>query len=626
MLPLVRSLPALVLALAAVESLLVRFELEHRPTDWRLFLQAALLWLVLGALACLPAWGSLRLWRRWRKTEDVEPSGSARILPAVVLAGWMAGPVLVHATLDRYTGLDGNTAALASIRPWLEAAGVVAVLLLVLFGLWKAGGRLASRAAVLALCLLSVGVGLFLPWRPASVGAAPGGQRPNLLLLVWDTLRADRTQPYGYERETTPHLARLAAESVVFEDVRSVSCFTFTSHLSMLTGVHPSTHGARLLSMRYDPRRATSIADTLRREGYRTGAFVGTDVLAGRTGIRHGFEVYDDQVDPLVCDTRAWQLVHDVQVVLARMFPVLRYNGRPHWIQDFQRPADEVLEGALAWIRDEDPRPWFCMVNLYDVHWPYVPGEDGRTRLVRPYAGPLDGYLFRSDAWEEGYAIQEEDAQHVSDLYDAEILDLDAAVDVFLGELDLGGGNTAVVMTSDHGEAFGEAGRWKHEDITEPQVQVPLIVRRAEPSPTGSRVSAPASGVDTAPTLLGLAGLPLPAGCEGYDLLSGEVPADREILVEDRDRRDPRDVRIAWYRGSWKLVRKGLGEDVVFELFDLETDPVGEVDVSAEHPDVLEALSRELTEWREAADARDARDAEEVRGQADALRALGYGG
>ena len=626
MLPLLRSLPALVLVVAAVESLLVRFELEHRPTEWRLFLQAALLWLVLGALACLPAWGSLRLWRRWRRDGGTKPPGATGVVPALVLAGWMVGPVLVHATLDRYTGLDGNTMALASIRPWLEAAGILGAMLAVLFALWKAGGRLASRLPVLALCLLSVGAGLFLPWRPAAVGAAPGGARPNLLLVVCDTLRADRTQPYGYERETTPHLARLAEESVVFEDVRSVSCFTFTSHLSMLTGVHPSTHGARLLSTRYDPRRATSIAETLRREGYRTGAFVGTDVLSGRTGIRHGFEVYDDQVDPPVCDTRGWQLVHDAQVVLARTFPVLRYNGRPHWIQDFQRPADEVLANALRWIRDEDPRPWFCLVNLYDVHWPYVPGEAGRARLVRPYAGPLDGYLFRSDAWREGYVIREEDARHVSDLYDAEILDLDAAVDSYLGELDLGAGGTAVVMTSDHGEAFGEAGRWKHEDITEPQVRVPLIVRRAEPSPTGSRVSAPASGVDTAPTLLGLAGLPVPADVEGYDLLSGDIPADRKILVEDRDRRDPMDVRIAWYRGPWKLVRNGLGEEVVFELFDLATDPVGEVDVSAEHPDVLEALSRELTEWREKADAEEARGAEEMRGQADALRALGYGG
>lgn len=608
----------------------MRLELFHRPTELRLFLETCVLWTCLALFALLPAWVTLRLLaarQRRRRGPDAELSPLA---PAQILGAWMVVPVVLHATLDRHTGLYGNLDSFLAVQPWLEACGVL-LALGVLFLLFHLLALLARRITVgplaVALLALSSLAGSFLPWRAESAAlAGSDGTRPNLLLLVWDTTRADRLQPYGYERETTPHLARLAEESVLFEDSRSVSCFTFTSHLSMLTGVRPSTHGARLLSTRYDPRRATSIAETLREAGYRTGAFVGTDVLAGRTGIRRGFDVYDDRVDPPVCDTRGWKMVHDVQAVLARLLPGLGNNGQPHWFQDFQRPATEVLDRAAAWIDDDDPRPWFCMVNLYDVHWPYLPTSTACARLVRPYAGPLDGYLFRSDRYTRGFEMGEEDARHISDLYDAELFELDAQVDAFLGEIDLAAGGTAVVMTSDHGEAFGEAGRWKHEDITEPQVRVPLIVRLPEPAPSARRVTEPTSGIDVAPTLLRLAGLEVPGDVQGLDLLGGELPAGRALLVEDRDRMDPRDVRIAYYSGPWKLLRAGLGEEAVFELYDLRVDPVGEIDVSAAHPEERVRLIAEMIALRGDAEEEDLDVGEELRGQADALRALGYAG
>ena len=630
---LLRSLVVLVPAFGAVESFLVRLDLPHRPVEARLFLQAALLWLVFGLLALGPAWITLRVLRRGPR-DDAEHGENWSPLPALVLLAWMAAPVLAHGVIDRYTGLSGSMAALASLRPWLEVAGVFAALGVALvgvaFGAAKLGASLRPGAVAAAVFASSLVVGLFLPWRfgssPDPAGSDAPDARPNLLLLVWDTMRVDRLTPYGYGRETTPHLAKLAEEAIVFEEARSVSCFTFTSHLSMLTGVHPSSHGARLLDMRYHPVRAPSIADVLRRAGYRTGGFVGTDVLAGRTGIRYGFEEYDDRVDPPVCDTRAWKLVHDVQSVLAQKVPALRHNGLPHWIQDFQRPASEVLGAALAWIEEDDPRPWFCMVNLYDAHWPYVPTGPGRAALVRDYDGPLDGYLFRSDAWRKGYEMGEEDARHVSDLYDAEVYDLDLAVDAFLSRLGLDDGKTALLMTSDHGEAFGEAGRWKHEDITEPQVRVPLLVRRAGTHPAGARRTVRASGVDVAPTLLGLAGLTPPPETEGVDLLAEGTPEDRDILIEDRDQLSPTHVRVALYRGPWKLVRSGLGEEVTFALFDLDRDPIGETDVSAAHPEVLAALTQALEDRRRRADLEDAAGVEGGGGPIDALRGLGYAG
>ncbi len=616
---LLAALPFLALVLGAAETVMARAELPWRPRDPALAWQASLLWLALGALALAPAWLTLRLLRRRDRSGPWPPA---------VLLGWMALPIAVHGVLDRHTQLGGATRGLASARTALEVGATLAVGLALLWILarllrglrGRALAALAAGAALLAATLLPPRAAAQpAPARDAGAGAG----RPNLLLLVWDTCRSDRLQPYGFERPTSPGLADLAQQSVVFERSLSTSVFTFTSHLSLLTGVYPSTHGARLLRMRYDPTRATSIATTLRAAGYRTGAFVGTDVLAGRTGLRDGFERYDDQVDPPVCDTRAWQAVHDVQTLLAARFPGLRNNGEPHWFQRFQRPAGAVLARALAWLREDDPRPWFCFVNLYDVHWPYVPDERAARELVGPYAGAVDGYLFRSDRWRAGQAISEDDRRHVRELYEAEIRQLDGAVSGFLDALALERGGTAVLVTADHGEAFGERDQWYHEDIGEVQVRVPFLVRRPEPAPQGERRRTPVSGVDVAPTLLALAGLPPPEDMEGRDALALPEDAPRTLFVEDRDHPDPRDVRIALYEQGYKLVRHGLGSDARYELYDLSHDPGALHDLAAERPDVLARLRALLDVRRAAFDEEEAQQAADG-GLSDALYGLGY--
>ncbi|MFT5292568.1 MAG: arylsulfatase A-like enzyme, partial [Planctomycetota bacterium] len=583
--PLLKALPLFVIVLAALEAARLRIDLPYRPQDSGLFLQAALLWGIYGALGLLPA--ALVL----RQVGGAQAEGDRWVgspVPFLVLAGVVACPVLLHQRLDRYVGLGGSLETLKSLWPWLDLA-VTLVLWVSL--LWVLGqvfkrARIGSGRVALLLGLGALVVGLFLPWRgsgkfiAANVASttSPPADRPNVLLLVWDTVRARSATPFGYDRDTTPHLAELSEQSTVYEDARSVSCFTFTSHLSMFSGVLPSKHGGRLTSMGYRLDRADHVARAFQEAGYRTGGFVGTDVLSGRTGIRYGFERYDDQVDPLVCDTLAWSLLHDIQAFLGSRVPAFANNGLPHWIQDFQRPGDQVLDEALSWINQADERPWFCMVNLYDAHWPYLPKGAGKEQFVGDYDGPLDGYFFRSDAWVDGYEIQPADAAHLVDLYDAEINDLDLLVDGFLDQLSLDLGGTAVLMTADHGEAFGEAGVWKHEDIFEPQVHIPFLVRTAEVTPEGRRVGGFVSGIDVAPTLLGLAGLDELLGkldMDGLNLASADPTPERVILVEDRDHMDPLEVTVVLYSGPWKLVRRGLGEEKHYSLHDLRTDQNG---------------------------------------------------
>jgi len=435
----IRALPVLALVVAAVDTFFVRGAHGHRPVEAGLFFQTAILWGVFGLIAMPFAWIVASLLRRIAKLGEDEPCGGAGI---AALLGCMVFPVLAHGRLDQFTSLGQDISGLMTPRPWLEVLLVFVGLLIVARLLVRPLSSPLVKPLGVLLIILATLSGSFLP---GSLGSSEStstkapADAPNLLLLVWDTTRSKSLSPYGYDRETTPKLAEFAEKATLFEEARSVSCFTLTSHLSMLTGTYPSHHGARMTRMRIDPRATPTIASMLRDAGYRTGGFVGTGVLRANTGIVQGFDTYDDQVDPPICDSAAWGLVHDVQSVLAKFGPLFNNNGRPHWIQDFQRPAPEVLDHALEWIQDEDdPRPWFCFINLYDVHWPYLPEGDGRERFVSDYEGLVDGFVFRSDSYtrpsgaKKGSRLSADDWKHLTELYDAEMFELDARVDTFL--------------------------------------------------------------------------------------------------------------------------------------------------------------------------------------------------
>ncbi len=645
--PRLAALPFLALSFGALDTLLVRWTHGHRELDRALFWQTCLMWLAYGALALIPA-ALVPWWRRRRaRRRDLVPAAATSAETIAALAAWTGGPVLVHARINRHTNIGGDVSGLLSFEALLDLlVAALAIWLLIVVTrvlLTRLGGlRLAG-----GLTLASLAAGLLLSFHRAPVAthaAVDSGDRPNVLLLVWDTTRSPSLSLHGYDRQTTPHLARLAEDALVFENARSVSSYTFTSHLSMLTGVYPSHHGARLVRQTFSPHETPTVVEDFARAGYRTGAFVGTGVLRAQTGFAWAFEEFDDLVDPPVCDTFGWAVLHDVQSVLAELVPALHNNGLPHWFQDFQRPAAEVLRSAAAWIDEPDPRPWFCLVNLYDVHWPYVPDDEARERWVDPYDGPIDGYLKRGDdfgrhklALKADPNQREVGKRHVAQLYDAEMWDLDRVVDAFLRGLDLD--RTAILMTSDHGVAFGEKGRWEHDGILECQLRVPFVVRPPGGAPGGRRIDWPVSGIDVGPTLLALAGIEgtageptkgdVPVRFLGTDLLkvAEDPPRPRALLVEDRDHLNHEDIRLALYQDQWKLVRLGLGEKTAWMLYDLAADPDGFENIAAEHPEVVERLAERLNELRAVWGVDDREDSEAgANDNMDALKALGYAG
>jgi choline-sulfatase len=435
-----------------------------------------------------------------------------------------------------------------------------------------------------------------------------GGPRftgANVVLVTVDTLRRDHLAPYGAPFETVA-ASRLAREGVVFEDAVSHVPLTLPSHASLFTGLLPRRHGVRDNGGFVLGQDATTLAELLLRDGYRTAGFVGSYVLHSRWGIAQGYETYDDSFDYSGLESRS--------------------------LTDVERPAGSVVDRAIEWLRAKHrgERPFHLWVHLYDPHEPYAPPEEYRRRARTAYAG------------EVMYA-------------DAQVARLLEALDALSLRR-----NTVVVALADHGESLGEHGESTHGIfLYGATLDVPLIIAPPTGAGPGSfplalagrRVSGLARLVDVTPTVLDLVGLPVPEGLDGASLLpmlaheraptvasapTGSSPATKDSGDDPPDALDgpvsfaetyyPR-FHYGWNElfavetGRWKLVRAPRPE-----LYDLRSDPRELHDVKDQHPRVAATLAAQLG----AAQPRKAGE-EPAPGKVDPealerLKALGYVG
>jgi len=458
-------------------------------------------------------------------------------------------------------------------------------------------GRWASLAA--ALLAPSCGEG--------SDDRGPAAQPPRgAILISVDTLRADHLGCYGYERATSPAIDGLAARGALFEEVVSSAPWTVPAHMSMLTGLYPRTHGVDAHG-KVLPSETKTLAEHLAAEGFATAAIVNGPML-NRQSFGRGFRQYD--------------------------FVPTRVRGRPEPTLPVGSYAVEILARAREWLAKNRASRFFLFLHLYDVHSDYEAEPAFRAQFARPYTGVADGtsrqlhaYLERTEgepAW--GPA----DAQHLVDLYDAEIRQLDAALAGFLTFLDDSGlaRETLVVLTSDHGEEFLEHGGVLHGTTLHREVlHVPLLL--AGPGiPGGTRYRGEVSPVDLFQTLTGLLGASTPPGLEGIDLAAAwrepaAWPPERAVFSEARNWPgiEEGDFRGSVREGPWTLhFDKKSG---VQQLFQLEQDPAELHDAAREHPDLVQRLQGELDAFL--ASGRAPLEAEPLgEEELKALQALGY--
>jgi arylsulfatase A-like enzyme len=422
-------------------------------------------------------------------------------------------------------------------------------------------------------------------------GADP--EPPSLVVVTLDTVRADHLGCYGYPRPTSPHLDAFAKRATRFERALATSPWTVPSHASLFTGLYPFEHGAvsflpegpvpRNVSP-LDPAR-TTLAEALAREGYVTAAFVANaGFLHPSLGLDQGFALY-----------------------------------APH------REAGRNLNARIfAWLDAVGDRPFFLFVNYMDAHRPY-----NTAPLPGAVAAERDPALL--DRLREHVArgaAKESLTRRVIDQYDLGIGHADAAFGALAARLDAHG-RVAVIVTSDHGEYFGEHGLVEHsKDVYEPGLRIPLLVR-APGQERGAVRAEPVSLVHVP----WLAAEALGGGVgERLGARFPRAPGDEPLLAENYYSRTPdlrsglwgtrfERVRRAAYAGPLKLITSSDGRN---ELYDLETDPAETRDLAEERAAQIASWMRELDARLGAPDTRRPAAPAPTADELAELRALGY--
>lgn len=425
-----------------------------------------------------------------------------------------------------------------------------------------------SARAFRGLCVAAVVA--CLACRPAAE------RRPDVILYLVDTLRADHLGCYGYRRGTSPQIDAFAAESVLFEDAVAQSAWTRPAVTSLLTGLDPHSHGVeeRLDAL---PESFDTLPEILRREGYQTAAFVSSAVITAKFGFDQGFDTFRQQVKETIEPERT--------------------------------TSEWVNAEALRWLEQRDPgRPFFLFLHTLDPHMPYRPPEPFRRRLA-PDADPRAGRLEQVVALRDGLRpASPRDRKDIPALYDAEIAANDAAFGRLVAELRARGiyDPLLLIFVSDHGEELSDHGGWEHgATLYQELVHVPLLLKLPRGAGSGRRVGETVRQVDVLPTILNVLGGEIPQGIHGRSLLPLlQAPSRRPPTAFSSLDLDGRRIESVIMEDR-KLIHT-LAHDrhpVGLELYDLASDPGERRNLAAAEPAAVRGLSRLLERRARAAGA-----------------------
>lgn len=414
----------------------------------------------------------------------------------------------------------------------------------------------------LVLVLIAILAGL-----PGCAGSrGPANNGTNVLLIVLDTVRADRFSCYGNARPTTPGMDLVAQNGIRFENFYSNSSWTLAAHASLFTGTYPARHRAtqETLSLGTGP---TTLAEILSEAGYETFGASLNGVVSIKSGLTRGFETFVE--------------------AFRREFKATIKNETGHLNNiAFKR----FLEGS------DRKQPFFAFLNYISAHAPYTPPEPYRSRI-------LDGTipeervtraatLRMTDHYMDG-SVTEEDFSVLSQLYDGEVNFLDDHVIRLLNILKEDGRleETLVIITSDHGENIGDHGHFAHVfNIYNTLLHIPLIVVLPHGRNAGEVRTDTAQLLDLFPTILRQCGIDYDEPPEGRDLFSNGAASvnadvmaeyyyprqvlsvfDRDELIENLERFAPYMRRLrAVQNGEYKLI---WGSDGSRRLYRIDEAP-----------------------------------------------------
>ncbi len=483
-------------------------------------------------------------------------------------------------------------------------------------------------------------------------------ETPQGVILIWaDALRWDHLKAYGYSRETAPVLSRMAAEGALFHDCLSQATWTLLSTSSLLSSRYVTTHGVVDKFRDVLPVTATILPEVFHDAGYATLSFASNWFIGRYFNMHQGFDESHE------------------------------FDSRPKPSDSMRstKTARDYVDRLLPWLEAHREVPFFVFLHVYDPHAPYESyppydtlwADPSRKKEHEEYTERATEFIANPKRKEREIPFQEDfekagidpdDFISLSkDWYDGSIRGMDAEIGRIFERLkDLGlDEKTLVILTSDHGEEFFDHGKVGHgiSGVYSELTHVPLIIRWPGLVPEGVEIFETVRTIDLMPTILELCRLPLPEGMQGQSLLpllaaakqtsgkstaAGNVaaatgqwrnePAVSEFLWSERDKKTYPEA-LAEFGGScyamildgWKLIHniQPIEGHPEYELYDHRKDPLDQVNLADNRPEIVERLAQELKAWKEkAAAARLTPDSEMEKKltpeQLQHLRSLGY--
>ncbi|MEE2662586.1 MAG: sulfatase [Myxococcota bacterium] len=423
-------------------------------------------------------------------------------------------------------------------------------------------------------------------------------QRPNILFVVWDTVRADRMSLYGHRRETTPKVDAWAQQALVFDDAISAAGYTVPSHASMFTGLLPSEHCTSGEASTLGEEH-TTLAELLRDAGYATFLYSENPHLSSHRRLTQGFErsehPWSDRYFERALQILKQKVRGDRSSELGERVAAMERGESELTPWNVKAAGSLAGEALLDFLDELDPgRPFFAFINYMEAHRPYIPPRRFRERFMTSVEVEASYAVDRSwDAiWEFTFGARElsdEDLMLTRATYDAALLELDDLFASLLDSLERRGvlDDTIVVLTADHGEHLGEQHMFDHQStLYQPALRVPLVLYHRDLLPA-ARSATPVMNFDLFPTLLELADVSVPENLHVSARSLLAPSAERERLAESitaqsagviaMRRLHPGWDPTAWirtqralFRGRYKWIASSTGAN---ELYDLRADP-----------------------------------------------------
>ena len=404
---------------------------------------------------------------------------------------------------------------------------------------------------------------IFLFWGSGCSSSIPKGhvEKSDVILISIDTLRADHLSCYGYHRETSPFIDGLAQKGMRFVDARSPSPWTLPTHTTMMTGLHPHHHGVVDDSVQRD-EKTKMLAEVMKDSGYDTAGIVSSLYVSSIFGFDKGFDTFED----FSLHTEKANLSGGVQ-------------------------ASDVVDRALSWWKGrEEGKPVFLFLHFYDAHYAYEP--------PKPYNTMFDRESKKGDLRYRNYfhfkknPPKEKDFEHLIAQYDESIRYIDDQISRLSTELE--GRSIRWVITSDHGEEFGERGSWGHaHTLYHEQLHIPFIISGAGISKR--EVAQRVGTEDIMPTISSWSDTSMEK-VDGIDVLKEVIPKRVFIAETSRFRSCRLSVASDGYRLEWDL--RSRSQELFSDRDFLETE-----DLAEQYPTVVSKLKKEAmstigTRWK----------------------------